>query len=249
MNETAVDAEKVFVYNPKFNYHELSRTSEEGKRLYSTPDGSKVPSVTTILDKTKPAEAKAALEQWRKNVGHARAQAITTEAANRGTRMHTYLEHYVKTGELKDKGTNPFGWASHAMAQTVIDDGLKNVDEFWGVEIPLYFPKLYAGTTDCCGIHTGDESILDFKQTNKPKKQEWITDYYLQLVAYALAHNEVYGTNIRKGVVLMCVKPDVDNMGNLLTQPVYQEFTLKSEDFDYWADQWWRRLELYYLQA
>lgn len=236
-------------YNPKFNYHELSRTSEEGKRLYSTPDGSKVPSVTTILDKTKPAESRAALEQWRKNVGHARAQAITTEAANRGTRMHTYLEHYVKTGELKERGTNPYSWASHAMANTVIEAGLSNVDEFWGVEIPLYFPKLYAGTTDCCGIHTGDESILDFKQTNKPKKQEWITDYYLQLVAYALAHNEVYGTNIRKGVVLMCVKPNTDDMGNLLTQPVYQEFTLESKDFDYWADQWWRRLELYYLQA
>jgi genome maintenance exonuclease 1 len=245
--KTAVDAEKVFVYNPKFAYHELSRTSEEGKRLYSTPDGSKVPSVTTILDKTKPAESKAALEQWRKNVGHAKAQQITTEAANRGTRMHTYLEHYVKNNELKEPGSNPFGWASHAMAQTVIEDGLVNVDEFWGVEIPLYFPKLYAGTTDCVGIHQKDESILDFKQTNKPKRQEWITDYYLQLVAYALAHNEVYGTNIRKGVVLMCVKPPVDEMGRPLERPKYQEFTLESKDFDHWANQWWRRLEQYYL--
>jgi genome maintenance exonuclease 1 len=237
------------LYNPKFNYHALNRTSEEGKRLYSCPDGSKVPSVTTILDKTKPAESRAALEQWRKNVGHARAQQITTEAANRGTRMHTYLEHYVKNNELKEPGSNPFGWASHAMAQTVIEDGLVNVDEFWGVEIPLYFPKLYAGTTDCVGIHNQDESILDFKQTNKPKKQEWITDYYLQLVAYALAHNEVYGTNIRKGVVLMCVKPPTDQMGRPLERPKYQEFILKPEDFDYWADQWWHRLELYYLQA
>jgi genome maintenance exonuclease 1 len=237
------------MYNPKFNYHELNRTSEEGKRLYSCPDGSKVPSVTTILDKTKPAESRAALEQWRKNVGHAKAQQITTEAANRGTRMHTYLEHYVKNNELKDRGSNPFGWASHAMAQTVIEDGLKNVDEFWGVEIPLYFPKLYAGTTDCVGIHQKDESILDFKQTNKPKQESWITDYKLQLVAYALAHNEVYGTNIRKGVVLMCVKPPVDDMGNPLSRPAYQEFILESKDFDYWADQWWRRLEQYYMSV
>ena len=237
------------MYNPKFAYHELSRTTEEGKRLYQTPDGKRVPSVTTVLEKTKPEEKKAALQQWRNRVGHAQAQAITTEAANRGTRMHTYLEHYVKTGELKDRGTNPFGWASHAMAQTVIEDGLKNVSEFWGVEIPLYFPSLYAGTTDGCGIHLGDESILDYKQTNKPKKQEWIEDYYLQLTAYALAHNEVYGTNIRKGVVLMCVKPEVDAMGNPLGRPVYQEFILQPEDFDYWSDQWWRRLELYYLQA
>ena len=237
------------MYNPKFNYHELSRTSENGKRLYTTPDGRKVPSVTTVLDKTKPEEKKAALEQWRKNVGHARAQQITTEAANRGTRMHSYLEHYVKTGEMKDRGTNPFSWASHAMAETVIEQGLKNVDEYWGVEVPLYFPGLYAGTTDCVGIHTGNESILDFKQTNKPKKEEWIEDYKLQLVAYALAHNEVYGTNIRKGVVLMCVKPEVTNDEIILGQPQYQEFTLESKDFDYWADQWWRRLELYYLQT
>lgn len=237
------------MYNPKFNYHELSRTTEEGKRLYLTPDGKHVPSVTTILEKTKPEEKKAALQQWRNRVGHAQAQAITTEAANRGTRMHTYLEHYVKTGELKDRGSNPFGWASHAMAQTVIEDGLQNVTEFWGVEIPLYFPSLYAGTTDGCGIHLGDESILDYKQTNKPKRQEWIEDYYLQLTAYALAHNEVYGTNIRKGVVLMCVKPETDAMGNPLDRPQYQEFILKPEDFDYWSDQWWRRLELYYLQA
>jgi genome maintenance exonuclease 1 len=237
------------MYNPKFNYHELSRTSEEGKRLYLTPDGQKVPSVTTILDKTKPEEKKAALEQWRRNVGHAKAQQITTEAANRGTRMHTYLEHYVKNNELKDKGSNPFGWASHAMAQTVIEDGLKHVDEFWGVEIPLYFPKLYAGTTDCVGIHAGDESILDFKQTNKPKKREWIEDYFLQLVAYSLAHNEVYGTNIRKGVILMSVKPPVDLDGRPTARPEYQEFILESKDFDYWADQWWKRLEQYYLQA
>lgn len=237
------------MYNPKFAYHELSRTTEEGKRLYLTPDGKRVPSVTTVLEKTKSEEKKAALQQWRNRVGHAQAQAITTEAANRGTRMHTYLEHYVKTGELKDRGSNPFGWASHAMAETVIEDGLQNVSEFWGVEIPLYFPSLYAGTTDGCGIHLGDESILDYKQTNKPKKQEWIEDYYLQLTAYALAHNEVYGTNIRKGVVLMCVKPPVDEMGRPLERPKYQEFILKPEDFDYWADQWWRRLEQYYLQT
>jgi genome maintenance exonuclease 1 len=135
------------------------------------------------------------------------------------------------------------------MANTVIEKGLKNVNEFWGVEIPLYFPQLYAGTTDGCGIHLGDESILDYKQTNKPKKEEWIEDYYLQLTAYALAHNEVYGTNIRKGVVLMCVKPEVDEMGNVLTEPQYQEFVLTPEKFDYWSDQWWKRLELYYMTS
>lgn len=236
-------------YNPKFNYQPLSRVSEDGKRLYATPDGKRLPSVTTVLDRTKPEEKKQALSEWRKRVGVDNAQRITTEAANRGTRMHTYLERYIKEGVMPERGSNPYGWASHAMANTVIESGLKNVNEIWGVEIPLYFPSLYAGTTDGCGLHLNEESILDYKQTNKPKRKEWIEDYYLQLVAYALAHNEVYGTNIRKGVVLMCVKPEVDNMGNLLTDPVYQEFILEPRDFDHWADQWWRRLELYYLQA
>jgi genome maintenance exonuclease 1 len=236
------------MYNPKFEYHQLNRTSEEGQRLYLTPDGKKVPSVTTILSATQPEEKKVALQNWRKRVGVERAQAITTEAANRGTRMHTYLEKYIKEGAMPERGSNPYSFASHVMAKTVIEQGLKNVNEVWGVEIPLFFPQIYAGTTDGCGIHLTDESILDYKQTNKPKKEEWIDDYKLQLVAYALAHNEVYKTNIRKGVVLMCVKPDVDpETLEPITIPQYQEFILEPKDFDYWEQQWWKRLELYYM--
>ena len=237
---------KQVLYNPRFDYQPLNRVTEDGRRLYDTPGG-KLPSVTTVLERTKPEEKKQALQEWRRRVGPAQAQVITTEAANRGTRMHTYLEHYVKTGELREQGSNPFGWASHAMAETVIEHGLKNVQEFWGVEIPLYFPRLYAGTSDGAGIHMNEESILDYKQTNKPKRREWIEDYFLQLAAYALAHNEVYGTNIRKGVVLMCVKPPVDTQGRPTARPEYQEFVLETADFDHWADAWWRRLEQYYL--
>lgn len=231
----------------RFNYRELVRESVEGRRLYSTPDGSRVPSVTTILDATKSEEKKQALQNWRNRVGHAQAQAITTEAANRGTRMHTYLEHYIKNSELKDRGTNPFGWASHAMAETVIVQGLKNVTEYWGTEVPLYFPGIYAGTTDCLGIHGGAESILDFKQTNKPKKREWIEDYFLQLAAYAEAHNEVHGTAINKGVILMCVKPQCDDMGNVISAPEYQEFVVEGTEFEEWRQKWWQRVEQYYM--
>lgn len=233
----------------RYQYYPLTRESVDGQRLYATPDGEKLPSVTTILDRTKSAESKQALNEWRKKVGAERAQAITTEAANRGTRMHSYLEHYVKTGEIKECGSNPFAWASHAMAQVVIDSGLKNVDEFWGVEVPLYFPGVYAGTTDCVGLHQGTASILDFKQTNKPKREEWIDDYKLQLAAYAEAHNEVHGTKIRKGVVLMCVKPDVSADGHVMSEPKYQEFVIEGEDFDHWRREWWKRVELYYLTA
>ena len=227
----------------------MERVSEDGRRLYQSPDGRRLPSVTTILDRTKPEESRRALAEWKRRVGTEQAQKITTEAANRGTRMHTYLEHYVKTGELKPAGSNPYAWPSHQMAMTVIDQGLRNVTEFWGVEIPLYFPNLYAGTSDGAGIHAGEESILDYKQTTKPKREEWIDDYKLQLVAYALAHNEVYGTKIRKGVILMCVKPELDAQFNIITPPQYQEFVLHPEDFDHWEQAWWRRLELYYLTA
>jgi hypothetical protein len=226
----------------------MSRESVNGRRLYATPSG-KLPSVTTILDKTKTEESKAALENWRKNIGHARAQQITTEAANRGTRMHSYLENYVIDGVIKERGSNPFSWVSHAMAQVVIKEGLVNVNEYWGVEVPLYFPDVYAGTTDLVGVHKGVPAILDFKQSNKPKKDEWITDYKLQLAAYALAHNEIHGTDINKGVILVCVKPKTDpSTQEMIEPPQYQEFIVEGTEFTHWKNQWWKRCEEYYTK-
>ncbi len=219
----------------KYQYKSLQRDESTGRRLYACPDGSKVPSVTTILDKTKPAEAREALARWKQSVGEKKAQEITTEAASRGTRMHTYLENHIKGVALPDSVSNPYAQQSLDMARKVIAEGFPKVKEVWGSEVPLYFPELYAGTTDCCGVHDGDESILDFKQTNKPKKLEWIEDYFLQLTAYALAHNEIHGTNIRKGVILMCSK-DYE----------YQEFILEPKDFDYWTNRWCDRVSQYY---
>lgn len=221
----------------RYQYKPLTRDESTGKRLYATPDGHKVPSVTTILDKTKPAEAREALARWKKAVGEQKAQQIVTEAASRGTRMHTFLERYIKGEELKESVSNPYAQQSLDMAKIVIQQGFARIDEVWGSEVPLYFPELYAGTTDCVGVHEGDQSILDFKQTNKPKKREWIDDYFLQLTAYALAHNEVHGTDIRKGVILMCSK-DCE----------YQEFVLEPADFDYWTEEWCKRVEQYYNQ-
>ena len=235
------------MYNPKFDYQPIPRVVVEGKRFYATPDGKNLPSVTTILDKTKSEESREALNRWRRSVGAEKAQQITTEAANRGTRMHTYLEDYVKTGEIKERTTNPYSWASHAMAHVVVEKGLKNVNEFWGIEVPLYFPGIYAGTTDGAGIHLNEESILDYKQSNKPKRREWIEDYFVQLCAYAEAHNEVHGTRIRKGVILMCVKPDVDEQFNIIKPPEYQEFVLEGAEYDKYRDLWWRRVEQFYL--
>lgn len=226
------------MYNPtKYKYTPLLRETIEGSRKYATPDGEKLPSVTTILDATKSEESKQALQNWRKRVGVQKAQEITTEAAGRGTRMHKWLENYVKTGETGEPGSNPYSIQSHMMAKNIIENGLVKCSEYWGTEVPLYYPKIYAGTTDLCGVHEGSDAIMDHKQSNKLKKREWIDDYFVQLTAYANAHNEVHGTKIRKGVIFMCT---ADN--------VYQEFIIEGLEFDKYTDMWFKRVEQYYMR-
>lgn len=231
---------------PRYDYTPLSRETIDGKRHYCLPDGSKVPSVTTILDKTKPAEAREALANWRRAVGEKRAQEITTEAASRGTRMHSYLEYYVLESDMKPLPGNPFAHPSWFMAAEVILNGLPHVDEFWGTEVPLYYSGLYAGTTDLIGTWKGQPAILDFKQSNKVKKREYITDYFLQLAAYAAAHNEMHGTNIETGVILMAVQPKLLEDG-AYDKPQYLEFVVQGDEFAYWAKEWMKRVEQYYL--
>ena len=216
----------------KYNYQEIKRQQVDGKRLYACPDGNAVASVTTILDKTKD---KTHLIAWRKRVGEQKAREIVTEAASVGTRMHKYLEDYIEFGEWPTPGSNPYAQQAHKMAEQVKEQAMTDVDEIWGSEINLYHPKIYAGTTDVVGQYKGQPAIMDFKQTNKPKKQEWVEDYYLQLTAYALAHNEVFGTNIREGHVFMCSR-DLQ----------YQQFDLWPDEFDKWEQKWWNRVYEYY---
>ena len=229
----------------KFQYIKLSRDTLDGSRVYLTPDGKKIASVTAILDKTKSEKTIDSLKQWRKRVGESQAAQITTEASSRGTRMHTYLENYINGQTLKDTVSNPYANQSLVMAKKVIEQGFGKIDEIWGTEVSLYYPGIYAGTTDCVGLHQGQEAILDFKQTNKPKKQEWIEDYFLQLVAYALAHNLLYKTNIQRGVIFMCSKPD-EITTNKWSDPTYQEFLIEGSDFNFWTNRWWDRVEEYY---
>lgn len=222
----------------QFNYEPISRVSVDGKRHYCLPDGTKVPSVTTILDRTKPEEKKKALEEWKQRVGVVKAQQITTEAAGRGTRMHKWLETYIKDGSMGLPGTNPFSQQSHSMANVIVFEGLSNnVSEFWGVEVPVYYSGLYAGTTDCVGVWKGQPAILDFKQTNKPKKREWIEDYFLQLAAYAIAHNNTHNTEIKTGVILMC---------SAEAPHIYQEFVIEKKEFEDYSQRWIDRVDRYY---
>ena len=160
--------------------------------------------------------------------------------------MHSYLEQYVLTGDMKPLPGNPFAQPSWFMAAEVILNGLDNVDEFWGVEVPLYYSGLYAGTTDCLGVWKGKPAIMDFKQSNKPKKREYISSYFLQLAAYAQAHNNMHGTDINTGVILMACQPKLLEDQTYST-PEYLEFVVEGDEFLHWKDEWNKRVELYYL--
>lgn len=221
--------------NKKFIYPTSSRSLIKDERHYAVGD-SKLPSVTTILQATQPEEKRLALEAWKNRMGVDAADKVKNDAATRGTAMHTHLEKFLLGEGYLDLTTE--GQASRTMADEIINKGLKNrLAEFWGLEVTLYYPDLYAGATDVVGIYDGGESIVDFKQSNKPKRREWIEDYKLQLAAYALAHNEVYGTNIQKGVNLICTK---DNL--------YQEFIFDGEEFKQAKYDWLRRVDQYYAQ-
>jgi genome maintenance exonuclease 1 len=175
-----------------------------------------------------------ALNEWKKRVGVEKAQQITTEAAGVGTAMHANLERFI-IGEQRQPGNNPVHVQANKMADVIIQNGLCNMTEIWAMEQSLYFPGLYSGTTDLVGVYNGKPAVCDYKQTNKPKKAEWVEDYYLQLMAYILAHNEIYGSDIREGHIFMCSR-DLQ----------YQQFTLESNDFDKWQDAWLSKVEDYY---
>jgi len=201
------------------------------KRVYLTPDGERLPSVTTILSATKDMTA---LNEWRNRIGHEKAQQITTEAAGVGTAMHANLERFL-IGEQRQPGNNPVHVQANKMADVIIENGLSKMNEVWAMEQSLYCPGLFSGTTDLVGVYDNQPAICDHKQTNKPKKAEWVEDYYLQLAAYATAHNEVYGTNIKRGVIFMCSR-DLQ----------YQQFDLLPENFNKYQDMWLAKVEEYY---
>ena len=218
--------------NNKYKYPKTQREKIEGKRHYVF-DKEKLPSVTTILDITQPAEKRESLAAWRAREGEERAARIMSESATRGTAMHKILEKYVLEEGYLDE-TN-VGKQAHNMALQVIQRGLCNMTEFYGTECTLYYPGLYAGQTDLVGVHKNQDAIIDFKQTNKPKRKEWIGDYCLQLAAYAMAHNILFNTKISKGVIMMCSK---DNY--------YQEFVIEGLEFQKHMHNFLRRVDEYY---
>ena len=218
--------------NSSYRYPKTVREMVEGQRHYILNE-EKLPSVTTILSATQSAEKRESLAAWRLRVGEAEATRIVDSAGARGTAMHKILEKYVLGEGYLDETT--VGKQAHNMALQVIQSGLSNITEYYGTECTLYYPGLYAGQTDLVAIHKGEDAIIDFKQTNKPKRREWIEDYCLQLAAYAMAHNFIYKTKITKGVVMMCSK---DNY--------YQEFVIEGAEFQKYKHNFLRRVDEYY---
>ena len=222
--------------NKKYIYPKTIREAINGKRQYNINDGKyKLPSVTTILSATQDPEKTASLDAWRLKMGEDNATRIVEESAARGTAMHKILEKYILEKGYLDETV--VGKQAHNMAIRVIEQGLSNISEYYGTECTLYYPGLYAGQTDLVALHKNELAIVDFKQTNKPKRREWIEDYCIQLAAYAMAHNYVYKTNIAKGVVMMCSK---DNY--------YQEFVIEGKEFQKYMHKFLEKVDQYYKQ-
>jgi CRISPR/Cas system-associated exonuclease Cas4 (RecB family) len=221
--------------NQKYDYPALRReTQKNGKRQYVGDSGKPVPSVTTVLSDTGD---KTALINWRKRVGDEEANRISRESAGLGTKVHNAIEKYILQEEYEIKGNNFISVMAESMTTEMINNGLTKVDELWGVEVGLIAEGLYAGTSDAIGIYEGEEAIIDFKTSKKIKPRKWIEDYFMQGCAYALAHNEMMGTEIRKVVILM-----VDRESN------FKEYTIKDDEFDAYCDKWSDRLADYYAK-
>ena len=222
-------------WNNKYNYPKSTRSMINGSRHYSL-DGSNLPSVTTILKATQSEEDKAGIAAWKERVGHKEAERISTEAKSRGSAMHSYLEKYL-LGQLIQELVEENN-KSKQMAEIIIENGIKNkMSEIWGVESTLYYPNKYAGTADCICVYEGKETIVDFKQSNKPKKKEYIEDYFLQLGAYSLAHNIIYNSKITQCVVLLCT---VDNL--------FQDFKIEGEQLIQFQNKFLEKVEQFYHQ-
>ena len=219
-------------WNQRFIYPKSSRSLVMGRRHYEIGND-KLPSVTTILSQTQSEEKRKSLANWQARVGQHRADRIRDLSAMRGTSMHTYLEGYIKNQRHLD--LTALGQEAGRMADVIIGSGLGELEEVWGTEVTIHYPGLYAGQTDVVGIYNGRESIIDFKQTNKPKQREWIEDYFIQLAAYAMAHNYVYGTKIQSGIILMCSK-----------DCFFQKFEVSDKEFQGYMHAFLKKIDQYY---
>ena len=215
----------------KYNYLEGKQITDPdtGKRVYEI-SSYRLPSVTTILGATKNTEF---LTKWKAKVGEEQAERIKNVSSARGTSMHKFLESFITDVGYDD--LTELGQAALPMAKKIMEIGLAPVEEYYGSEVTLHYPGLYAGQTDLVCNHNGMETVVDFKQANRPKKKEWIEDYYLQIAAYAMAHDYVYGSQIKQGVIMVCT-PDL----------YYQEFKVEGPELRRFKHAFLKRLDMYH---
>ena len=219
-----------------YKYPTLIRMDGE-QRLYQTDSGN-LPSVTTILSATASEEKKAALAGWRTYVGDTKADEIVKEACDIGTLMHENLENRLML-KPDHPGNMPMRTLARNMADCIQNSAWPNINEVWGQEVQLYYRGLWAGTSDLVGVHKGRPSIMDYKNSRSPKKKEDIDSYFQQGAAYALAHNQMFGTDINTVVIFMCVRKDPKNL-------VYLEYEVTGSEFDFYRDQWIEAVSKFY---
>jgi hypothetical protein len=214
----------------KYEYAKYTRDNDLGSRHYNVGD-IKIPSVTTILSATQSEDKKAGLDAWRERVGYQEAQRITNQAATRGTEMHYVLENYIDgKGYIN---LSPQGALPRLMAHEIVDN-LGKLKEVWGNEVSLAYEDRWAGATDVVGLYDDQPTIIDFKQSNKPKREEFVEDYYYQIAAYSLAHKKQYGP-ITQGLICVCTK-----------DKLYQEFKMDQNKLDEYEDKWLTRVQKYH---
>jgi len=177
----------------------LTRKTTEGGRRYFTPEGNAYPSITTVLG----ILSKQGILEWRKKVGEAEANKISQQASVRGTAVHKLAEDYLNNDPNWKEGAMPTNLFSFEDIKKIMD---KRLDNIWMQEVFLYSDRLKtAGQVDCIAEFDGQLSIIDFKTSRKPKKEEWITSYFIQASFYAAAFYERTGIPIKQGVILITV--------------------------------------------
>jgi len=214
--------------NDRYNYVHVPRSDDEGNRTYDVR-GMHLPSVTTILSRTKD---QGFIKRWKAKVGEEQAEVIKNMASKRGTSMHKFIESFIIGKGYED--LTPIGNEARPMAQKVIEEGLTPIEEYYGSEVTVYYPGLYAGSTDLVCVHNGIDTIVDFKQANQPKRKEWIDDYYMQIAAYAMAHDYIHGSSIEQGIIMVCT-PDL----------YLQEFRFEGVELRGWKHKFLKRLNEY----
>jgi genome maintenance exonuclease 1 len=224
------------IYKNLFPYETLiQETQDNGIRHYVTAKKDRVPSVTTIISAAKDMTY---IDNWRANIGNEKADQITKESSIIGSHMHDNIEHWLKN-EPPVSGNNIMRKTAKKLSEIIIEKGLHKVTEFYGSEVHLYYENLYAGTCDLIGCHSDTISIMDFKNTRKPKTDEMVHGYKMQLAAYGLAHNHLYGTNINKGIIMMVAR-EQHCFGE------YQQWMVEGTDWDTACYDWLKILEDYH---